>query len=437
MRLTAMPSELAIRNVTVIDGTGAAPAAGVDVVVREGRFAAVGPGVAEERAGDGATVVVGDGRFLVPGLLEVHTHLRHELKDSEEASQAALDETLGAYLQRGITTVVDLGGRIEIYNRLRERHQLARAAGRARLLFAGANFTGINGWPICYHPDATSTYEIRDVAGALAALRSLLERSPDVIKIMYHGEPGAPDKLPREALEALVQEAHAHGRRALVHVRTALDSLHALDAGADGLEHSFLPSAGEEQAEAEQVTAALARNGAYLTPTLALWEQLGRAGDADYAAELAAAGSLAPAERDALTAPQRGWGQTEFPHHPKAECRVRLRVAFAMLPAMHAAGVKLVAGSDIATALSRPEAACREIVLLARAGVPLKDVLVAATRHAAEKVGRGATVGTIEVGKTADALLLDADPLGSVDNLVRREHQVATIKDGELYPQPG
>jgi len=185
------------------------------------------------------------------------------------------------------------------------------------------------------------------------------------------------------------------------------------------------------------VTAALVRTGAYLTPTLALWEQLGRAGDADYVAELVAAGSLSRTEADALTAPERGWGQTEFPHHPKAECRVRLRAAFAMLPAMHAAGVKLAAGSDVALALSRPEATCREIALLARAGVPAQDVLVAATRHAAEKLGLGAILGTVEPGKVADALLLDADPLLDVDNLVRRDHHVATIKGGKLYPAPG
>jgi cytosine/adenosine deaminase-related metal-dependent hydrolase len=369
-------------------------------------------------------------------LWESHTHLRHVLKPSDEASQAALDETLGAYLRRGITSVVDLGGRVEIYHRLRERHRLGGPAGCARLLFAGANFTGINGWPICYHHDSRSTYEVQDTASALTALRSLLGWSPDVVKIMYHGEPGAPDKLPREALEALVREAHAHGRRALVHVRSALDSLHALEAGADGLEHSFLPSPGQQQAEAEQVTAALVRTGAYLTPTLALWEQLGRAGDADYVAELATAGSLSRPEIDALTAPERGWGQTEFPHHPTAECRARLRAAFEMLPAMHAAGVKLVVGSDVAVALSRPEATCREIVLLARAGVPAKDVLIAATRHAAEKVGLGATTGTIEPGKAADALLLDADPLENVNNLVHHGHRIATIEDGNLYPEP-
>ena len=185
------------------------------------------------------------------------------------------------------------------------------------------------------------------------------------------------------------------------------------------------------------MTAALVRSGAYLTPTLALWEQLARAGDEDYVAELAAAGSLSRTEADALTAPERGWGQTEFPHHPKVECLARLLAAYEMLPAMHAAGVKLAAGSDVAIALSRPEAACREIALLARAGVPAKDVLVAATRHAAEKVGLGATVGTIEPGKTADALLLDADPLADVDNLIQRGHHVAIVKDGNLHPDRG
>jgi imidazolonepropionase-like amidohydrolase len=428
-----MAADLVIRNVTVIDGTGADPATGIDVVIRDGMFAAVGPGAANGPIAAEGAVLDGDGRFLVPGLWESHTHLRHVLKPEAEASQAALDETLGAYLRRGITSVVDLGGRIEVYNTLRERHRRSGAVGCARLLFAGANFTGVNGWPICYHHDAASTYEVRDAASVLAALRSLLDRSPDVVKIMYHGEPDAPDKLPREALTALIHEAHAHGRRALVHVRTALDSLHALEAGADGLEHSFLPSAGQQQAETQQVTAALVRSGAYLTPTLALWEQLGRAGDADYVAELAAAGHLSPSERGALTAPERGWGKTEFPHHPKVECLTRLRAAFQMLPAMHAAGVKLVAGSDVALALSRPEAACREIALLAQAGVPMKDVLVAATRHAAEKVGLGATLGTIEPGKTADALLLDADPRADVNHLVGRDHQIATIKDGNVH----
>jgi imidazolonepropionase-like amidohydrolase len=99
---------------------------------------------------------------------------------------------------------------------------------------------------------------------------------------------------------------------------------------------------------------------------------------------------------------------------------------------MHAAGVRLAVGSDLAVAMSRPAATLREMALLARAGVTPKDVLVAATRHAAEKVGQGATVGTIAPGKAADALLLNANPLENLDHLLRPGHLVATIKAGQV-----
>jgi imidazolonepropionase-like amidohydrolase len=270
------------------------------------------------------------------------------------------------------------------------------------------------------------------VETALTALQALLPRSPDVIKLMYDGEPGV-DKLPREALHALIAEAHAHGLRATVHVHSAEDTLHALEAGADGIEHSFLPSAGQEAAEAERVTAALVRSGAYHTPTLAVWEQLGRAGDPDYLAELAADGFVTQAEVDRLSAPESGWGQSLFPHHPKVECRERLAAALRFLPAMHAAGVKMVAGSDLAIAMARPVATLREMALLARAGLPAGAVLVAATRHAAEKIGRDADVGTIAPGKIADAVLLDANPLDDLAVLLHPGHLVATLKDGTLH----
>lgn len=99
---------------------------------------------------------------------------------------------------------------------------------------------------------------------------------------------------------------------------------------------------------------------------------------------------------------------------------------------MHAAGVKFATGSDIAPALSRPAAALRELQLMAWAGVPAKDVLLAATKHSAEKVGLGRSLGTIELGKVADALLLDATPLDDIDVLIRPGHLAGVIKGGEL-----
>ena len=421
-------ANLLIKDVTLIDGTGAPPRAGTDVLIQDGLFAAF----RSTAPGEEAEVLDGSGKFLVPGLWESHTHLRPILKGDEEASQAALDDAMRAYLRRGITTVVDLGGPTDVFHRMRDRHRTGGIHDCARLLFAGPSFTGIGGWPLPLHHNPAMVNQAGDAGTALAKLRALLERRPDVIKVIYDGEPGASDKLPRQALEAIVAEAHRHGKHVLVHIRTASDALDALEAGADGVEHTFVPDGPEE--DVARATELLARSGAYLTPTLAAFEQLGRAGDRAYLDELAGEGCLSAGEVDALTAPERAWGQAEFPHHPKVECRARVVTALRIMPRMQAAGVKWAAGSDIAPVLSRPEAALRELVLLARAGVPLMDVISAGSRHAAEKVGAGDRYGTIEPGKVADALLLDADPLADVRHLVRPEHLVSAIKDGHQVP---
>jgi imidazolonepropionase-like amidohydrolase len=102
------------------------------------------------------------------------------------------------------------------------------------------------------------------------------------------------------------------------------------------------------------------------------------------------------------------------------------------LPIMRDAGVKIAAGSDIAPFMSRPAALLRELQLLSAAGLSNGEVIVAATRHAAEKIGKGNTVGTIAPGAVADAVLVDADPLADVMHLVRPEHRVATLRHGGL-----
>ena len=417
-----MLGAVVITNVAVVDGGRVVPAR--DVTIQDGRFDRIEP-ARPGRAGE----VDGTSRFLAPGLWESHTHIRSSLGADEQAS---LDGVLGAYLQRGITSVVDLGGPLESFALQRERQQREGPAGRARLLFAGPSFTGVGGWPLHLHHNHALVREVADAEAAERLLLSHLEQRPDVIKIIYDGEPGSAEKLPREALPAIIAGAHAAGLGVVVHIRGLDDCLDALEAGADGLEHSFLPSPGRERAEAEQLTEALLRTGAYLTPTLAIWEQLGRAGDHAYIEEMVGKGYMTAMEADDFRAREPDWGRRQFPHHPKSECLVRLDAARRFLPDMAEAGVRLAAGSDVALLLSRPAAALRELGLMAEAGIPLAHVLAAGTRHAAEKVGQGSNAGSVEPGKQADALLLDANPLDGVDALVRPERVVAVIRAGEL-----
>src|SRR5947208_13535353 len=93
---------------------------------------------------------------------------------------------------------------------------------------------------------------------------SMARSASDVIKVIYDGEPGSREKISLEALRAIVAEAHDRGVHVVVHIRTEHDSVDALDAGADGLEHSFIPTPGSEQSEAEDLTELLRRSGAYL-----------------------------------------------------------------------------------------------------------------------------------------------------------------------------
>jgi imidazolonepropionase-like amidohydrolase len=421
-----MGETLIVTNVSVIDGRGGAAVRDAEVVISDGVFRAVRPR-SDAAAERDAVVFDGRGGYLVPGLWEGHTHLRVRPGEAPEDQIARLERILADYLRAGITTVLELGGPIDIDGRLREKHRTTPKTSSAELLFAGPSFTGINGWPLGMHGDHTL---VREVDDAESARRMVLELdgATDFVKCIYDGEPGAPDKLPRKALDAIVAAAHERGKKVLVHIRTSRDIEEVIDAQADCIEHSFVPRDAEDAGEAKRIAALMARNGTYFSPTLTIFEQIGRSGDPEYLDELERDGIIAGSERQAAAAsPLFG---KPFLHHPQAETLERFHYAMRAVPIMLDAGVTVVAGSDLAIFTGRPNALLREVQLLARAGMPSADVIVAATRGVAEKIGKAA--GTIEPGRSADAFIVNADPIANIDALIRPEHRVATIRLGVI-----
>lgn len=403
-----------IRNVTVI-GDGH-PSTGTEVVVADGVFSAIRPVTGERPAIDG------HGGYLVPGLWESHTHLTSSASKAGEVSRP-----LAEYLAAGITSVVDLGGPLDIARAHRENPS-DRAA---RPFFAGPVFTGIHGWPVL---DDTRrdplAHQVDDPDRAYALALGQADEV-DFIKCTYDGEPGAPDKLPLEALRAIVTAAHEKGRKVLVHVHLRGDVEDAVSAGADGIEHAFLPQNPHSTREAADMAALLAETGTYYCPTLAIFEQLARNGDPAYLDELVEVGINRPEDIPRITqGPLYG---RPFPRHPAGESRIRFDYALRTLGLMYDAGVKIAAGSDIAILMgSRPSALFRELQLLAKAGLPPHAVLAACTRHAAAKIGQDANVGTITPGAAADALLLDADPRTDLAHLIDPSHRLGTLRNGQL-----
>ncbi|MFH8343034.1 amidohydrolase family protein [Streptomyces sp. AM6-12] len=419
-----------IKNVTVVDGTGGAPLTGMDVVIADGRFAdirptATGPAAASGGLGE-EEVLDGRGGYLVPGLWESHTHLTgHAMALPEEERVAHLRTQLADYLKAGITSVCDLGGSIAYGHEVR---QAARPGSAATLFFAGPVFTGPEGWPLAVHGDRTMALETGSADAAHRSVQDLLGQV-DFVKCIFDGNDG--ERLPLAALEAIVNEAHQAGKKVLAHVATAGDVRDAVRAGVDGIEHSFVPQDPADLGEAEEIAALLAEAGTLYCPTIVTWEQLGHNGDHTHLDRLVADGAITAEEAAEITA-RPAWGQP-FPHHPADESKIRFDYAMRTLPLFHDAGVKLVAGSDIALTMPTPTSALlRELQLFAQAGLPCSEIIAAATSRAAEKIGKHGTVGTVTAGAAADALLLEADPLSDISHLTDTRHHRAVIHAGRL-----
>ncbi|HZR39391.1 MAG TPA: amidohydrolase family protein [Ktedonobacteraceae bacterium] len=279
------------------------------------------------------------------------------------------------------------------------------------------------------HHNHEMAYEITDPKLARRTVLDLASQV-DFIKCIYDGDPGTPEKLPLPVLQAIVAAAHEMGKKVLVHVKTGTDLVEAVEAGADGIEHTFLPRDPADLSEAEAIAALLARTGTYFCPTLVTWEQIGRGGDRTYLDELAQDEIISANEVSEIAA--RPFFNRPFPHHPADESLARFHYGMQIMPILRDAGVKIVAGSDVALSMSLPRALLRELQLLAKAGLPNHDVIIAATRHAAEKIGQGANTATITAGAVADAVLLNANPLIDIMHLIRPAHRVATIQHGHL-----
>lgn len=423
-----MSEALIVRNVTVIDGSGGPAAPGSEVLIEDGVFRAIRP----SGSGDpGVPVFDGKGGYLLPGLWESHTHLRARPEEAPPDQIARLDGILAEYLRAGITSVLELGGPLDIDVSLRQRYSTTPATASADLFFAGPSFTGIDGWPLGLHHNHALVREAGDAETARRMCREIIEGGVDFIKVIYDGEPGAPDKLPREALEAVVATARELGKHVVVHICTSRDIREAVEAGANGIEHTFIPADPDDVGEAEDIAGLLARTGTYFCPTLTVFEQIGRSGDRAYLQALVHDEIISQSYADAV-AKRPTFGEP-FPHHPAEETLLRYTYGMRTLPIYRDAGVKIAAGSDVAFFMARPAALHRELQLLALAGLSCSQVIVAATRHAAEKIGKGATIGTIAPGMIADALLVDADPLADVMSLVRAGHRVAAIRAGQLH----
>jgi enamidase len=423
-----MTEALVLDNFTLVDGTGDAPVPGARIVIENGVIVSVESGSPRLT---GAQVVDGRERWLLPGLWDTHMHHGFSsggLLSPEEFSEAQLLLNWRAYLRSGVTSVVSVGDDPQ-------RVIAARAAEREgtlvgpRIYAAGSVFTAPGGHPVgtILHGEATRVgdlaIEVGDAVEGRQRVRQLVEdHGVDLIKVIYSSTPGNGPQLRRDVLDALVQEAHELRRPVFAHISTPEEAADCVAAGVNGLEHMVL----DDGRTLDGVLAAAREQGVFWTPTLALFDRMAHDFDLAYIEDYRPAGFVS---RTVLLSVRewaaRGRGGTPASPVPRWERTVELAGR------AHAAGVRLALGTDAGMiAVFHGLAVHRELELLVRAGLTSTEALTAATRVAAAKVGADARLGTVEVGKEADLLVLRDSPLEDIRNT--REIDLI-IKRGRLF----
>jgi imidazolonepropionase-like amidohydrolase len=368
---------IAITGVTVIDAAAPAPRPGMTVVVSGRRISALGP-TGQVPIPHGARVIDGAGKFVIPGLWDMHGHLT----DATEAAFPLL-------VENGITGVRDMGGNLDQIDRWRA--EIARGVRLGPLI--------VRAGPFVDGPKEVTKNRlaITDPAAARRAVDSLASLGVDFIKV-HNG-------LPREAFFAVMSEARKRHLPVAVHLPHNLTAAEASDSGAASLEHI----------ETLIESAAYRPGATAKTWDDALSESLGESGARLFATFVRNHTWFVPT----LAAYYRGFVHWGGDPKKMAKRRVALSKLIDLTGDLHRAGVQLLAGSDFTEASVGvlPGADLhQDLAMLVEAGLTPLEAIRCATLNPARFLGMQDSLGTIEPGKRADLILLGADPLENINN---------------------
>jgi imidazolonepropionase-like amidohydrolase len=394
---------VALTDITLIDIETGARRTAVTVLTQGDRIAAIGPIVAVPR---GATRVSGRGKFLIPGLWDMHTH-----------HQGTGAESLDLFVAKGIVGTRDMGGDADFILPLRDRVRAGTVFG-PEIVASGPM---VDNAP----PEFPYRLHVTNADEARAAVRELKRLRVDFIKVHDH--------TPREVFFATIAEASRVGLTVSGHVPLSVKVEEAADAGIRSIEHLANYEVLGECSTGETYSLSsclrlfdkLAAKGVWQTPTLAFEQTLPDVFEgkplrhAEYASD-----SLLELTRRNI----------EVSHVPKASLdKLRYAARVTLQQGIHdlfSRGNRFLSGCD---GLVPGFCLHDELEWFTKAGFSPLEALQTATINPARFLGREKLLGTIEVGKRADLVLLDADPLTDIRNIQRID---AVVLRGQLVTMP-
>lgn len=444
---------LILTHVTVIDSTGAPAKPDMTVVITGDRITGLGPSGQVAIPRD-AQVIAASGKFLIPGLWDMHAHVA--------INPAMKDSRMALLIANGITGVRDMGGLLDSINQWRREIATGALLG-PRIVAAGPILDGAGsrfGVGSRSSSDLGANFYtiVASPAEGRAAVDEVQKEGADFVKVY--------SMLSRDVYFAIADEAHKRGIPFAGHLPLPVTVAQASDAGQKSIEHMFgmvlavssreaelmqqfvqkKPSEelsawrtfelleansieSHSQTRATELYQRLIRNGTWECPTLVVLR-----GSA-FLDDPSIDDPNDPRLKYMSPTTRQHWkpGRDSFPAPTAEESTAERRLYFKrmeMVGVMQRAGVGILAGSDMGNPYVFPGFSLHEeLELMVKAGLTPMQALQTATLNAARYLGKERDLGTISVGKLADLVLLDANPLSGIRNTRKIE---AVIVAGKL-----
>ena len=412
---TAWPAAMVLKNVTLIDGTGAAPVQAAALVIDGGgRVSWVGP-LDRLQAPAGAQSIDLTGKYVIPGLIDAHVHLGlvHGLtQDVHFYTKDLVQQQLGVYAAYGITSVLVLGTDPDLIFDIRAAQRRA-PANSTRVFTAGQGLV----YKGSYGGVAGLNGRVASAADARAAVDAQAAKGVDVIKFWVDDEFGSlPLRMPPDVSQAIIDAAHHHQLRAIAHVFYLDDARTLVQQGVDALAHavrdkpvdqSFIDAMKLHQTW--QLAETLSREASFTYSTLPFLK------DAFFTR------AIAPSTLEILSSSKYAQERAAAPHF--ARYPAVLRTAAQNIQREAADGVMLGMGTDSGPSGRFPGYFAHwELELMVKAGLTPLQALTAATGNNARFLG-ARDLGTLQPGRWADLVVLDRDPVADIHN-TRSIHSV-------------
>ncbi len=401
-----------LRNFTLIDGTGKSPAASSAMIIDNGRITWVGP-VAQLKVPASAVVTDLTGKFVMPGIINLHGHLGNTVglvQDSNLYTKESVEHDLKTYASYGVTTVLSLGIDKDLIFDIRDRQRAGRPS-ETRVYTAGLGLVYKGGFGGGLSLPGVPTPIIGAVSEVDPAVAQQARKKADFLKFWTDDNYGAVKRMPYDISKAIIETGHKYGLRVIAHVFYLEDAQHLVDQGIDALAHSI-----RDKPVDSALIASMKRHNTWLAaPTLSREDALfAYLKTPAFASDPFFTRGVSPDVLKTITSPEfqkKAAADPNISHYPET-----LKIGMKNLKALADAGVRYGMGTDTGVP-GRFQGFFEhvELELMVQAGLTPMQAIVAATGSGAEFL-KAKDLGTLEPSKWADLIVLGKNPVTDIKN---------------------